>query len=238
MRNHAQHHEGCKYIGKDQQCSYHRHSVAKASTARSLVDPPRRLVVDRVQKAQVVCFGPKFGQSSAADLGAPDLAFTLLLPYYDQAGFGHLARSMPCVWHCHVSGTLSGVSRRASISSELGGQLRLCQGLRLPVHQLDQRLSLHVQARRHELPREAASPLRPSPDAAGDDVDCASSLRLILGCQHKQQHLRVGEVAFDVRLYDRAHHFGQNCCISCTCEKTKFVDVVSENHALRVITVI
>ena len=67
------------------------------------------------------------------------------------------------------------------LRTEGGGQQRLCQGLRLPVHQLGQRLSLHVQAQRQQLPREAASPLRHSPD-------------------RKQQVLRVGEVAFDVRL--------------------------------------
>ena len=116
------------------------------------------------------------------------------------------ARSIPCVWHCHVIGTLSGVSWRAHLlRTEGGGRQRLCQGLRLPVHQLGHRLNLHVQARRHELPREAASPLRPLPDAAGDDVDCAISLRVIFGCRHrKQQHLRLGEAAFDVRVYDSA----------------------------------
>ena len=67
------------------------------------------------------------------------------------------------------------------LRTEGGGQQWLCQGLRLPVHQLGQRLSLHVQAMHHQLPREAASPLRPSPD-------------------RKQQDLRVGEVVFDVRL--------------------------------------
>ena len=86
------------------------------------------------------------------------------------------ARSMPCAWHAERHFAEGPHLPR----TEGGGQQRLCQGLRLPVHQLGQRLSLYVQARHHELPREAASPLRLSPDAAGDDVDCASSLRLIL----------------------------------------------------------